>query len=466
MSAPPAPPLAPAPGSAAASSAPFAAPVRPFTSADVFRAWAPLAASWLLMGLELPVVSAVLARLADPKVHLAAYGSVVFPVSMLIEAPIIMLLAASTALSRDLASFRLMRRWMMGAGAVLTVLHAAVAFTPLFDLAVGRLIHPPPEVLGPARLGLQVMTPWTWAIAYRRFHQGVLIREGRAHVVGLGTGLRLLAMAAVLAVGGFVAGWPGIVTGSAASAAGVLVEALYIGLRSRSSVTRYLPSLAPVSPRLSSGAFLAFYVPLALTTVLYLLNQPQISAAMSRMPEALGSLAVWPVVGGLTFTFRSLGIAFNEVVVAQYDRPGAPPVLRRFCYRLAGALAAAYALLGLTPLGGLYLRFVAALPADLARLAAHALWIALPLPLFGAWQSWHQALLVHRKETRSILGSVGINLLVSAGVLALGVAWGRAPAIYFGVAALVLGQGSQILWLRSKTRRFAIAAGASAQTAT
>src|SRR6186713_499562 len=107
------------------------------TVRDVQRTWLPLAASWLLMGFELPLVSAVLARLAEPRIHLAAYGGVVFPLALLIEAPIIMLLAASTALARDRASYAVGRRFMLVAGLGLTGLHALVAFTPLFDLIVG-----------------------------------------------------------------------------------------------------------------------------------------------------------------------------------------------------------------------------------------------------------------------------------------------------------------------------------------
>lgn len=64
----------------------------------IVKTWWPLAASWLLMGLEGPAISAVIARLANPEINLAAYGGVVFPLTLFIEAPIIMLLAASTAL--------------------------------------------------------------------------------------------------------------------------------------------------------------------------------------------------------------------------------------------------------------------------------------------------------------------------------------------------------------------------------
>ena len=64
------------------------------------------------------------------------HGGVVFPLSLLIEGPIIMLLAASTALSRDRESYQKLRRFMVVSGAALTAIHLAVAVTPLFDVVV------------------------------------------------------------------------------------------------------------------------------------------------------------------------------------------------------------------------------------------------------------------------------------------------------------------------------------------
>lgn len=74
------------------------------------------------MGLEQPLVGAVMARLADPTVHLAALGGIVFPLALVIEAPIIMLLAASTALSKHRQAYGLVYRFMMVAGGLLTLL--------------------------------------------------------------------------------------------------------------------------------------------------------------------------------------------------------------------------------------------------------------------------------------------------------------------------------------------------------
>ena len=103
------------------------------------------------MSAELPAISAVIARLADPKIHLAAYGAVVFPIALIIEAPIINLLAASTALSKDWDSYVKLRRVMMLGGAALTFLHVLIAFTPLYYIVVQDVIGAPGEIVGPAR---------------------------------------------------------------------------------------------------------------------------------------------------------------------------------------------------------------------------------------------------------------------------------------------------------------------------
>ncbi len=194
----------------------------------IFRTWLPLAASWLLMGVELPLLSAVVARLADPEIHMAAYSGIVFPLALVIESPIIMLLTASTALSRNTRAYKKMWRMMTWMSAVLTLLHLAIAFTPLYDFVARTLIGAPEDIIEPGRIGLQIMTPWTWAIAHRRFNQGVLIRFGNSAAVGWGTAMRLVADVIVLAIGFALHEVAGIVVATAAVAAGVLAEAAYI----------------------------------------------------------------------------------------------------------------------------------------------------------------------------------------------------------------------------------------------
>ena len=86
-------------------------------------------------------------------INLAAYGGVVFPLALIFESPIIMLLAASTALSKDCASYLRLRSYMMRAGLALTAFHVLVAFTPLYYVVVVGIIGAPHEIVEPARVG-------------------------------------------------------------------------------------------------------------------------------------------------------------------------------------------------------------------------------------------------------------------------------------------------------------------------
>ena len=63
------------------------------TIRKIFVFWVPLAATWLMMATEGPFLAAVIARLADPKYNLAAYG-VAFSFALFIEAPGIMMMSA------------------------------------------------------------------------------------------------------------------------------------------------------------------------------------------------------------------------------------------------------------------------------------------------------------------------------------------------------------------------------------
>jgi hypothetical protein len=418
----------------------------------VVATWWPLAASWMLMSLEMPALSAVVARLPDPKINLAAYGGVVFPLSLIIESPIIMLLAASTALSKDWRSYRLIRRFMMAAGALLTALHALIAFTPLYYVVVEGIIGAPPEIVEPARLGLMIMLPWTWSIAFRRFNQGVLIRFGHSQTVGVGTLVRLSANLIVLTLGYLSGALPGVAVGAGAVAMGVMSEALYVGVVVRPVLKDQLRNAPPVEPPLSWTAFYAFYIPLVMTSLLTLLANPIGSAALSRMPRSLDSLAVWPVITGLVFLLRSLGIAYNEVVVALLDERGAYASLKRFAGLISLATTGLLLLVAATPLSRFWFAGVSGLPADLAQMAQRGLWLALPLPALSVLQSWYQGALLHGRRTRGITESVVIYLLTSALVLGLGVAWGGAIGLYVGLFALAASVAAQTgwLWLRSR----------------
>ncbi|MEL6427836.1 MAG: hypothetical protein AAFR54_01580, partial [Planctomycetota bacterium] len=278
----------------------------------VWRLWAPLAASWLLMAMEPTLVYAAVSRLEGAKITLAAWASVVFPVSLVVEGPIIMLLAATTRLASTWDRYARVMRYGNAMSAALTALHAAIAFTPLYDWVAVDVLGSAPEVVEPGRLGLRIMLPWTFAIGYRRAQQGTLIRFEKSAVVSQGTALRLLVTASVLfGLPPLFPGAPGIAVAGLGVAAGVSSEAIFAGVRVR-SVWPALRAAADDDPEpMTLRRFARFYGPLAVTPLITLLIQPIGASAMNRMPRSLDSVAAWGPIHALVFTARSVGMAFN-----------------------------------------------------------------------------------------------------------------------------------------------------------
>lgn len=411
------------------------------------------------MGLELPLVAATISRLVDPEVHLAAYGGVVFPLSLLIEAPVIMILVASTALCKDWSAYRLIRKFILLLGVALTLVHVLVAFTPLYEIIVKDLLGVPQVIVEPARMGLQCMTPWTLAIAVRRFLQGVVIRGGRTRIIGLGTLVRLFVSGSILMGGVVVNIFPGIVVATVAMSSGVIVEAGFILLFVR-PVLKDLKEKHPsqASP-LTLRQLVAFYWPLAFTPLITLATLPIISAAISRMPQALESLAVWPVLGGLSFVFRSVGFAMQEVVVALYDQPQFLAPLRRFVGVVSLTTSGTLLLVAATPISTVWFEWVAALTTELSALASTALWLIVIFPAFSPWESFFQGELVHRGLTTYITQAVCLYLIGICLVLLGGVLLGKVTGLYVGLLAMIAGLGIQIWWLWKHCRRFEDPAG-------
>ena len=397
-------------------------------------------------------MTAIVARLAEAKTHLAAYGGVVFPLALIIESPIVMLLSASTALSKDWPSYRKLWKFMMSASAALTALHLLVALTPLYSVIVRGLLGVPEQIVEPARTGLIIMLPWTWSIAYRRFHQGVLIRFGHSRHISIGTAIRLAADIIVLLGGYFIGNIPGIVVACSAVIAGVVSEAIYIGIVVRPVLQQELRPAPLIPEALTTRAFAAFYIPLVMTSLLSFLSSPISSAALSRMPLPIESLAAWPAVSGLIFVLRSPGIAYNEVVVALLEKAGSYQALRRFAITLGVITSGIVLLYTATPLSAFWFQRVTALQPQLASLAQQTMWFGLPLPALATAQSWFQGRLLHSRKTRAISEAVFIYLIITSLIFIAGILWGKTTGLFIGIAGLAISSLAQTAWLGLRVR--------------
>lgn len=398
----------------------------PPTHRSIFAFWLPLAATWLMMSAEGPFLAAVIARLADPTFNLAAHG-VAFAFAILIEAPVIMLLSASTALVEDRLTYRRLRNftWALNLGATLLLL---VTLVPaVYDFIMRTAIGLPEPVADLTYGALWILLPWPAAIGIRRFLQGLLIRTGRTRLVALGTVIRLAAMAMVGTVLAVATELPGASVGAGALSAGVLTEAVVAWLMTRRSVQVLLDTEPPDDAEPDHGSYggiARFYLPLALTSVIGLTVQPMLTFFMGRSVEPLASLAVFPVVHALSFVFRSFGLAYQEVAIALLGRRNEHlDVVGRFALGLGLATSAALALVAFTPLADVWFQTISGLSPELAAYAVVPARILVPLPALSVLLSLQRAVLVQGRRTGPITGATATEVAVVA-ILFTILGWG------------------------------------------
>lgn len=426
------------------------------TQRQIFLFWLPLAATWLMMSMEGPFLSAVIARLASPEYNLAAFG-VAFSFALLTESPVIMMLSAATALVTDRTSYLRLRNFTHGLNAIVTAALGVLLLPPVFDVVARRLIELPEPVAARTWLALVVLLPWPATIGYRRFYQGVLIRHGQTRRVAYGTVIRLAAMASTALA---LVRWTdveGAVVGGAALTAGVTAESLTSRLMAGRAIRSLLIGQEDSSPAMGYGEISRFYLPLALTAMLALGIHPLVTFFVGHGRLPIESLAVLPVINSLVFVFRSLGLAFQEVGIALMgDRGEHFLALRRFAWTLGAVLVAGLGLIAWTPLGRVWFETVSGLSAELASFALTPTRILVLIPGLAVVLSFQRAVLVRRKRTLSVTLATVIEVGGAVAVLTVGIFAVGAVGVVAAASALLIGRLGANLFLAPVLRQNAI----------
>ncbi|MCB8980119.1 MAG: hypothetical protein H6657_22125 [Ardenticatenaceae bacterium] len=420
---------------------------------DIFWFWLPLFASWLLMTAEGPIVSAAINRLPNEVIMLAAQGIVV-SLSVTIESPIINLLATSTALVKDRASYLLMRRFTVHWMVLLTAVSILIAFTPAFDVVVRHWLGTPDAIADWVRPGLQIMIFWSAAIAWRRFLQGVLIHFNQPRKMAWGTAVRLFTSGGTVIALAALTNLPGVVSGATALMAGVIAEALYATVAIRPLLQNELAdSDKNDETPLTYRELFWFHIPLAGTAVMVLLVQPLVTFSLARLDRPTESLAAWPVIFQIMLMARAAALALPEAVIALTKGPDTYPPIRRFSLTLAGLVAVAVALFTFSPLARLYLFGVQDMTADVGALAQSSLVYFLPYPVLTVIDMWLRGVLINGRKTTAVNIAMVVNMVIVVVVLVLGLA-GQWPGLPTAAMALNLSLLAEIIYLGWRTQRF------------
>lgn len=422
----------------------------------ILKFWLPLSATWLMMSVEGPFLTAVIARMSNPEFNLAAYG-VAFSFALIIESPVIMMMSASIALVRDRYSFLKLRNFVYSVNILITLFIIILVIPPVFYFITLNLMKLPQQVAVLTHKAVILLIPWPAAIGYRRFYQGIMISSNATRRVAYGTVIRMLTMFIVSITLITFFDLDGVLIGASALSSGVIMEAL----ASRFMVSKFVKNVKQkfgndISHNLSYQEIVKFYYPLALTSFISLGIHPVVTFFMGRSDRALESLAVLPVLNSLVFFFRSFGLSYQEVGIALMGENDHYIKLKNFAVVLGIAVVAGLGLVSFTPLSEVWFQRVAGLSPTLSEFSKFPLMLYTIFPATTVIINFQRAILVYSRKTEPITYATIIEVAGIIFTLIVAIKFFSIVGVVAAVIAYTLGRTAAILYLTvpfSRARR-------------
>lgn len=423
--------------------------VERLTYRRIFLFWGPLALTWLMMAFEQPFLIAFIARLNDAKFNLAAFG-IAGSFAMIIESPIIMLMSASTALVTGRNSYNKLRSFANILNACITGIQLVLIIPPVFNYIVVGLMEVPEDIARLAHFALIIFIPWAASIGYRRFYQGILIRNNLTRRVTYGTLVRL-SVIVIVGLLLYFTGVKGVYVGAGAMSLAVLCEAIATRIMVSSTLKTLIKKEDDENNNLNLRSIIKFYYPLALTSILSLGVQPFVIFFLGRSYMAVESLAVLPVVSSLVFVFRSMGLSYQEVNIALIGKEKQNyRLLRNFAIYLGLLVTVLISVLAFTPLADLWFLNVSGLSDELADLSYLPLKIMILLPALTVLLNFQRSSLIINGTTGSISKATAIELLGIIMVLLVCVVFLNLTGVVAASIAFIAGKGLSNIYLTPK----------------
>ena len=389
------------------------------------------------------VVHAFLARLADPKLTLAAF-SIAFAFNMTISSINQVSIQGGISFITDRVSFWRMFRFFGTVSVILFVAIESVALTPMGDIVFGKWMGASAEVVRQARQTLAIMALWIFPILIRNLTFALVMVHHRTGLIPNATLIRLASLGFFLIIFPF---WlEGAAVGGAAMVACMTVEAVYIVIVVRPLFARLEKDKGK---RPSYYEIWRFSWPLMITQSSENSVALAINFFLGQLANPDLALAGFGIVNGLLRTFlsplRNLVQTAQTLVRFREDLK----IMFKFTFKTVLCFTTIVFLLFYSPARGVILEKVMGLTVELSRYTKPGVQLIFLVAIFWGYAALLRGMLSAMRRTVAIAVTSGLRLLVVAmvgsitlfmphlnggvvGVLAIGSAFAT-EAIFLGL---------------------------------
>ena len=403
---------------------------RPTSLGDAFRFFLPLMLMAELMMISHAVISAFLARMADPEPILAAY-SIAFYFHATIGSPIWACQFVAVSFIRDRASMYRLLHFSTQVAGVIALLMLAVGLTPFGSWLFRTLFGAGPEVAAAAQRCALIFTFVMVFAVVRSLVYGLFMVERKTIYVTLGTVVRLAGLGVVLA--GLTLFIEGAEVGAIALVACIGIETAFGVVVARPFFRRLPAGSNPPSYReLWKFSWPIMVMQTAESGVIFTINlflgrlvRPELALAAFGLLDSLMRVILSPLRNVIQ-TVQTL-VRFRRDV----------GVIVTFAVIVGGGFAAVMLLFHLERVRTFALEGVMGLPPHMAEYVAPALAFGFLLAVAMAAASLARGLLIAAKRTGAIAVASGVRLLMVGAVGGAAIYLGESNGALIGMYALI-----------------------------
>jgi hypothetical protein len=413
----------------------------------LWREFLPLSLSDVTMAYGDPMMTTTLAHLPDAQNNLAAVN-IAKSLAIFFESPIIMILHAANALAGSQDSRKALWRFTLLVGGGLTFLLSLLGLPIIFNFVGVSLLGIPSAMLATVSQVLLLMGGWPFAIAWRRYFQGLLIYHGQSRAVAKASIFRLFTLALVLTGGFFLPITGGILAGFALIS-GVIVEAIAVTIFARLSGAILPPQIEqPNLPRNLTQVW-KFYLPLANSMMVVWGGRAILISILARAEDATIAIAAWSAAWGLVLVIANSTRMVQQMVI-KYRHQVSDKQLLTFAMSVGAACSSLLLLMSLTPIGDRIVQSFIGNDLTLAKSIKPVLLICAIVPLFVALQNAIQGFLVSENRTGHVNLStwLGTGTLLIITTFAINKGMNGAIAAAIAMITSMLVEISCLLWKR------------------
>lgn len=409
---------------------------------DVATFFTPLALNNMMMMTSHALITAGLARTASPISALAAFA-LARSVFHLMENPLLSVRQLTVVFARTPQESARTLRFVLTLAGVVSACIVVMGFGPWGTVVMAGLFGVTGEVAEQAVQALRVFAIMPFAVGYRTFNQGLLIRSRQTAAIPIATLIRLgWILLWTVSVPRFPS-W-GAPAGTAALVSAIVIESILIAWR-----TRRLPRAEPAQEQVDTGyrAIVMFALPLTLMSLLHCATNPVINFGLGRLSGAVTAMAAFAVGDSLArLGLSPINSLHQAAMVFGQDRVSAKK-MQLIAIGL-GAILSGLLLIASFTIIDLVIVGMMGLTGDAAHAAAWVFRVFSLQPLVVGVREYHWGILYRRRATAAIGFGKTINVITMVIMMSLGLTLLSGLGAVLGACALLFGEVAEAITIR------------------